>query len=143
MSGVWLWATLLGIVLSPSSGAFTQGWPVGRLGLWTTEAAFLFPSSMCVFCSFLPSCFLSGLLAGLHSSPPHAAPLPHTAVSTHVPQSLPGNCQVVGVLCALCAIPLSTQEMPCLLPKIPASLPRCHCVVLVCRLRLWLCGYSE
>ncbi|CAH6786766.1 Ubn1 [Phodopus roborovskii] len=29
------------------------------------------------------------LLAGLHSSPPHTAPLPHTAVSTHVPQSLP------------------------------------------------------
>uniref|UniRef100_A0A8C0SDB0 Ubinuclein 1 n=1 Tax=Canis lupus familiaris TaxID=9615 RepID=A0A8C0SDB0_CANLF len=33
------------------------------------------------------------LLAGLHSSPPRAAPLPHAAVSTHIPQSLPGNCQ--------------------------------------------------
>ncbi|XP_077762617.1 ubinuclein-1 isoform X3 [Canis aureus] len=29
------------------------------------------------------------LLAGLHSSPPRAAPLPHAAVSTHIPQSLP------------------------------------------------------
>ncbi|KAG8506468.1 Ubinuclein-1 [Galemys pyrenaicus] len=29
------------------------------------------------------------LLAGLHTSPPRAAPLPHAAVSTHVPQSLP------------------------------------------------------
>ncbi|XP_045427276.1 ubinuclein-1 isoform X8 [Pipistrellus kuhlii] len=29
------------------------------------------------------------LLAGLHSSPPHTAPLPHAAVSTHVPQNLP------------------------------------------------------
>ncbi|KAM8777659.1 ubinuclein-1 isoform 2-T2 [Rhynchonycteris naso] len=28
------------------------------------------------------------LLAGLHSSPPHTASLPHAAVSTHVPQSL-------------------------------------------------------
>ncbi|XP_074453932.1 ubinuclein-1 isoform X6 [Larus michahellis] len=31
------------------------------------------------------------LLAGLHSSPHHAAPLPHSALSTHLPQSLPGN----------------------------------------------------
>ncbi|XP_053847669.1 ubinuclein-1 isoform X13 [Vidua macroura] len=30
------------------------------------------------------------LLAGLHSSPHHAAPLPHSALSTHLPQSLPG-----------------------------------------------------
>ncbi|XP_042654604.1 ubinuclein-1 isoform X7 [Tyto alba] len=29
------------------------------------------------------------LLAGLHSSPHHAAPLPHSALSTHLPQSLP------------------------------------------------------
>ncbi|XP_030433233.1 ubinuclein-1 isoform X4 [Gopherus evgoodei] len=29
------------------------------------------------------------LLAGLHSSPQHAAPLPHSALSTHLPQSLP------------------------------------------------------
>ncbi|ERE69179.1 ubinuclein-1 [Cricetulus griseus] len=36
------------------------------------------------------------LLAGLHSSPPHTAPLPHTAVSTHVPQSLPDTSQLHG-----------------------------------------------
>ncbi|XP_040604062.1 ubinuclein-1 isoform X2 [Mesocricetus auratus] len=36
------------------------------------------------------------LLAGLHSSPPHTAPLPHTAVSTHVPQSLPDASQLHG-----------------------------------------------
>uniref|UniRef100_A0A8C2VUB7 Ubinuclein 1 n=1 Tax=Chinchilla lanigera TaxID=34839 RepID=A0A8C2VUB7_CHILA len=36
------------------------------------------------------------LLAGLHSSPPHAAPLPHAAVSTHVPQSLPDASQLHG-----------------------------------------------
>lgn len=35
--------------------------------------------------------FSLGLLAGLHSSPHHAAPLPHSALSTHLPQSLPGN----------------------------------------------------
>ncbi|NXG43386.1 UBN1 protein, partial [Psilopogon haemacephalus] len=29
------------------------------------------------------------LLAGLHSSPHHAAPLPHSALSTHLPQPLP------------------------------------------------------
>ncbi|NXD30703.1 UBN1 protein, partial [Spelaeornis formosus] len=29
------------------------------------------------------------LLAGLHSSPHHAAPLPHSALPTHLPQSLP------------------------------------------------------
>ncbi|NWR79156.1 UBN1 protein, partial [Centropus unirufus] len=29
------------------------------------------------------------LLAGLHASPQHAAPLPHSALSTHLPQSLP------------------------------------------------------
>ncbi|XP_012587397.1 PREDICTED: ubinuclein-1 isoform X2 [Condylura cristata] len=36
------------------------------------------------------------LLAGLHSSPPRAAPLPHAAVSTHVPQSLPDASQLHG-----------------------------------------------
>ncbi|XP_036885808.1 ubinuclein-1 isoform X2 [Sturnira hondurensis] len=36
------------------------------------------------------------LLAGLHSSPPHTAPLPHAAVSTHVPQSLPDASQLHG-----------------------------------------------
>lgn len=36
------------------------------------------------------------LLAGLHSSPPHTAPLPHAAVSTHVPQSLPDTSQLHG-----------------------------------------------
>ncbi|KAM5328072.1 ubinuclein-1 isoform 2-T2 [Glossophaga mutica] len=36
------------------------------------------------------------LLAGLHSSPPHAAPLPHATVSTHVPQSLPDASQLHG-----------------------------------------------
>ncbi|XP_011374749.1 ubinuclein-1 isoform X1 [Pteropus vampyrus] len=36
------------------------------------------------------------LLAGLHSSPPHAAPLPHAAVSTHIPQSLPDASQLHG-----------------------------------------------
>uniref|UniRef100_A0A8C5P244 Ubinuclein 1 n=1 Tax=Jaculus jaculus TaxID=51337 RepID=A0A8C5P244_JACJA len=36
------------------------------------------------------------LLAGLHPSPPHAAPLPHAAVSTHVPQSLPDASQLHG-----------------------------------------------
>ncbi|XP_005327206.2 ubinuclein-1 isoform X1 [Ictidomys tridecemlineatus] len=36
------------------------------------------------------------LLAGLHSSPPHAATLPHAAVSTHVPQSLPDASQLHG-----------------------------------------------
>ncbi|XP_003790895.1 ubinuclein-1 isoform X1 [Otolemur garnettii] len=36
------------------------------------------------------------LLAGLHSSPPHAAPLPHAAVSTHLPQSLPDPSQLHG-----------------------------------------------
>ncbi|XP_055098987.1 ubinuclein-1 isoform X10 [Symphalangus syndactylus] len=36
------------------------------------------------------------LLAGLHSSPPHAAPLPHAAVPTHIPQSLPGASQLHG-----------------------------------------------
>lgn len=44
---------------------------------------FLFPSPLFVFSL--------GLLAGLHSSPHHAAPLPHSALSTHLPQSLPGN----------------------------------------------------
>ena len=36
------------------------------------------------------------LLAGVHSSPPRAAPLPHTAVSTHLPQSLPVASQLHG-----------------------------------------------
>ncbi|XP_054990965.1 ubinuclein-1 isoform X3 [Sorex araneus] len=36
------------------------------------------------------------LLAGLHSSPPRAAPLPHAAVSTHLPQSLPDASQLHG-----------------------------------------------
>ncbi|XP_054570671.1 ubinuclein-1 isoform X2 [Eptesicus fuscus] len=36
------------------------------------------------------------LLAGLHSSPPHTAPLPHAAVSTHVPQNLPDASQLHG-----------------------------------------------
>ncbi|XP_053936086.1 ubinuclein-1 isoform X5 [Cuculus canorus] len=31
------------------------------------------------------------LLAGLHASPHHAAPLPHSALSTHLPQSLPAT----------------------------------------------------
>ncbi|XP_063027389.1 ubinuclein-1 isoform X6 [Melospiza melodia melodia] len=33
------------------------------------------------------------LLAGLHSSPHHAAPLPHSALATHLPQSLPAGCR--------------------------------------------------
>ncbi|XP_014407291.2 LOW QUALITY PROTEIN: ubinuclein-1 [Camelus ferus] len=36
------------------------------------------------------------LLAGLHSSPPRAAPVPHPAVSTHIPQSLPDASQLHG-----------------------------------------------
>lgn len=36
------------------------------------------------------------LLAGLHSSPPHAAPLPHAATATHVPQSQPDAPQSHG-----------------------------------------------
>ncbi|NXM33664.1 UBN1 protein, partial [Oxyruncus cristatus] len=36
------------------------------------------------------------LLAGLHSSPHHAAPLPHSALSTHLPQSLPDTAQLHG-----------------------------------------------
>ncbi|XP_058536566.1 ubinuclein-1 isoform X2 [Ochotona princeps] len=36
------------------------------------------------------------LLAGLHPSPPHAAPLPHAAVSTHIPQTLPDTSQLHG-----------------------------------------------
>ncbi|XP_010180530.1 PREDICTED: ubinuclein-1-like, partial [Mesitornis unicolor] len=36
------------------------------------------------------------LLAGLHSSPNHAAPLPHSALSTHLPQSLPDASQLHG-----------------------------------------------
>ncbi|XP_051487861.1 ubinuclein-1 isoform X4 [Apus apus] len=34
------------------------------------------------------------LLAGLHSSPHHAAPLPHSALPTHLPQSLPDASQL-------------------------------------------------
>ncbi|KAM9016000.1 ubinuclein-1-like isoform 6-T7 [Ara ararauna] len=36
------------------------------------------------------------LLAGLHSSPHHAVPLPHSALSTHLPQSLPDASQLHG-----------------------------------------------
>ncbi|KAM4656741.1 ubinuclein-1 isoform 5-T6 [Amazona ochrocephala] len=36
------------------------------------------------------------LLAGLHSSPHHAAPLPHSALSAHLPQSLPDASQLHG-----------------------------------------------
>ncbi|KFO71284.1 Ubinuclein-1, partial [Cuculus canorus] len=36
------------------------------------------------------------LLAGLHASPHHAAPLPHSALSTHLPQSLPDASQLHG-----------------------------------------------
>ncbi|XP_065588635.1 ubinuclein-1 isoform X9 [Cyrtonyx montezumae] len=36
------------------------------------------------------------LLSGLHSSPHHAAPLPHSALSTHLPQSLPDASQLHG-----------------------------------------------
>ncbi|XP_049758578.1 ubinuclein-1 isoform X1 [Elephas maximus indicus] len=36
------------------------------------------------------------LLAGLHSSPHPAAPLPHAALSTHLPQSLPDASQLHG-----------------------------------------------
>ncbi|XP_071300635.1 ubinuclein-1 isoform X6 [Agelaius tricolor] len=36
------------------------------------------------------------LLAGLHSSPHHAAPLPHSALATHLPQSLPDASQLHG-----------------------------------------------
>ncbi|XP_055221179.2 ubinuclein-1 isoform X5 [Gorilla gorilla gorilla] len=50
------------------------------------------------------------LLAGLHSSPPHAAPLPHAAVPTHIPQSLPGNHPTVSVPRAPCAFALSTAR---------------------------------
>lgn len=73
----------------------------------------LLPALVCVVPS--PCRLLSGLLAGVHSSPPRAAPLPHTAVSTHLPQSLPGNFQVVTVPCALRAIPL--HQRPSLLPR--------------------------
>uniref|UniRef100_A0A8C0AB17 Ubinuclein 1 n=1 Tax=Bos mutus grunniens TaxID=30521 RepID=A0A8C0AB17_BOSMU len=45
------------------------------------------------------------LLAGVHSSPPRAAPLPHTAVSTHLPQSLPGNFQVHWPAAPCCSAP--------------------------------------
>uniref|UniRef100_A0A8B9G451 Ubinuclein 1 n=1 Tax=Amazona collaria TaxID=241587 RepID=A0A8B9G451_9PSIT len=38
------------------------------------------------------------LLAGLHSSPHHAAPLPHSALSTHLPQSLPEQQEIVHIL---------------------------------------------
>lgn len=144
---VCVWCVAMGIVLGDYAepGAFNQDQPVGCLGLWTTKAAFLFPSSMCVFCSFLPSCFLSGLLAGLHSSPPHAAPLPHAAVSTHIPQSLPGNCQAVRVPRALCAISLSTQQRNrCLV-----CCQKFQCLYLVVIVSSWFVlqgsgsGYSE
>ncbi|XP_074866954.1 ubinuclein-1 isoform X2 [Carettochelys insculpta] len=36
------------------------------------------------------------LLAGLHPSPHHATPLPHSALSTHLPQSLPDASQLHG-----------------------------------------------
>lgn len=112
---VFVWCVTLGSVPGnraepPPLGVLTQNQSRRLSGLSTAEASFLFLSSMCVFCSFLPSCFLSGLLAGLHSSPPRAAPLPHAAVSTHVPQSLPGNCQVVRVPHAPRGILLSTRS---------------------------------
>lgn len=77
----------------------------------------LLPALVCGVPS--PCRLLSGLLAGVHSSPPRAAPLPHTAVSTHLPQSLPGNFQVVRVPCALRAIPL--HQRPSLLPRTSPS----------------------
>lgn len=84
-----------------------------------------------------PSRLLSGLLAGVHSSPPRAAPLPHTAVSAHLPQSLPGNFQVVRVLRALRPLPPSDAFSAA---KDSVS-PHCHCVVSVCPWRLGcLCG---
>lgn len=78
-------------------------WPV-IWGSWLP--GLFFPSVFNVRVLFSPLLFLSGLLAGLHSSPPHAAPLPHAAVSTHVPQSLPGNCQMGPMPRALCTAPL-------------------------------------
>lgn len=146
---VFVWCVTLGRFPGdnaepPPLGVFTQNWSRRLSGALDRQRCFSVPVfNVCVlfFSPFL--CFLSGLLAGLHSSPPHAAPLPHAAVSTHIPQSLPGNCQAVRVPHALSASPLSTRWMPCLLPRVSVSSPPRHCVVLVCPLRLWLCGYSE
>jgi hypothetical protein len=90
--------------LSPYLWVWFLDWSC-RSGAVNARTAFLF-CLQCVCFVLLSLPFLSGLLAGLHSSPPHAAPLPHAAVSTHVPQSLPGNRQMGSVLCALCAVSL-------------------------------------
>uniref|UniRef100_A0A8C9NCY8 Ubinuclein 1 n=1 Tax=Serinus canaria TaxID=9135 RepID=A0A8C9NCY8_SERCA len=50
------------------------------------------------------------LLAGLHSSPHHAAPLPHSALSTHLPQSLPGNLSDAHVCLLPCESPSTSAD---------------------------------
>lgn len=95
-----------GSCLVPGIAVLFQTGPQVAWGSRSPEL--LFCSVFNVYVLFSPLLFLSGLLAGLHSSPPHTAPLPHAAVSTHVPQSLPGKCQMGSVPCALCTIPLNS-----------------------------------
>lgn len=100
-----------GSCLVPRIAVLFQTGPQVSWGSRSPKLLFCSVFNVCVLFSLL--LFLSGLLAGLHSSPPHTAPLPHAAVSTHVPQSLPGKCQLGSVPCTLCAIPFHLWVLCC------------------------------
>ncbi|XP_048187659.1 ubinuclein-1 isoform X3 [Perognathus longimembris pacificus] len=92
---------LPGAMNSSSLGIITPvPFPVHMLSFSADSSAKAGVSKDAIVTGPAPGTFHHGLshslLAGLHSSPPHAAPLPHAAVSTHVPQSLPDASQLHG-----------------------------------------------
>ncbi|XP_069861707.1 ubinuclein-1 isoform X1 [Dipodomys merriami] len=92
---------LPGAMNSSSLGIITPvPFPVHMLSFSADSSAKAGVSKDAIVTGPAPGTFHHGLshslLAGLHSSPPHAAPLSHAAVSTHVPQSLPDASQLHG-----------------------------------------------
>ncbi|KAM4820219.1 ubinuclein-1 [Thomomys bottae] len=92
---------LPGAMNSSSLGIITPvPFPVHMLSFSADSSAKAGVSKDAIVTGPAPGTFHHGLshslLAGLHSSPPHTAPLTHAAVSTHVPQSLPDASQLHG-----------------------------------------------
>ncbi|XP_025714780.1 ubinuclein-1 isoform X1 [Callorhinus ursinus] len=92
-------AKLPGAMNSNSLGIISQ-FPLHVLSFSAESSAKAGVSKDAIVTGPAPGTFHHGLnhslLAGLHSSPPRAAPLPHAAVSTHIPQSLPDASQLHG-----------------------------------------------
>ncbi|XP_030874217.1 ubinuclein-1 [Leptonychotes weddellii] len=90
---------LPGAMNSSSLGIISQ-FPLHVLSFSAESSAKAGVSKDAIVTGPAPGTFHHGLnhslLAGLHSSPPRAAPLPHAAVSTHIPQSLPDASQLHG-----------------------------------------------